>query len=188
MPSRICRSWRNSVHRIIRYNRHKIIVAKHWKRDFQAEYRLSGYTVFQKNLSIKGNLNPVQLSKPHITNLEALFIFLSNNFGMTIVLTLIYRPPAQYIYEQIRYVSNSREAIVFGRAGRYEYFPFDTIPSIFHFCIGGIEYRYRVLYLQCRLLRVSYLFFMKNYAYYKDNKISRVWIALISDIFTVLVN
>ena len=99
-------------------------------RDYLAEYKIPGYTMFDKCrvtqsgggvlLYIKTSLNPVLLSKPLITNVDALFILLKNKYGMKLALSLVYRPPAQTIqtdndlYDQIIEVSDAHDAVIMG--------------------------------------------------------------------------
>ena len=69
---------------------------------------------------IKTSLNPVQLSKPLIANVDALFILLKNKYGKKLALSLVYRPPAQSVqtdsdlYEQISEISDAHDAIILG--------------------------------------------------------------------------
>ena len=99
-------------------------------RDYLAEYKIPGYTMFEKSrvtkngggiiFYIKTSLNPVLLSKPIIANVDVLFILLKNKYGKKLALSLIYRPPAQPvqtdidIYEQISEISNSHDAVIMG--------------------------------------------------------------------------
>ena len=99
-------------------------------RDFLAEYKLPGYTTFEKSrtdkngggvlLYVKDHLNPVQLLKPQILNIDALYLQLKDNRDKKIVIGLIYRPPAQpvhtdsEIYEQISEVCDSQDTIMMG--------------------------------------------------------------------------
>ena len=60
-------------------------------RDFLAEYNIPGYITFEKSrlnksgggviLYIKASFNPILLSKPVITNVDALFILVKNHPG-----------------------------------------------------------------------------------------------------------
>ena len=99
-------------------------------RDYLAEYKIPGYTMFDKCrvtkngggilLYIKTSLNPVLLSKPLITNVDALFILLKNKYGTKLALSLVYRPPAQTVqtdndlYEQISEVCDIHDAVIMG--------------------------------------------------------------------------
>ena len=77
-------------------------------RDFLAEYKLPGYTIFEKSRTdkrgggilfyVKDHLNPVQLPKPTIPNIDILYLLLKDNLGKKIVIGLIYRPPAQNVH------------------------------------------------------------------------------------------
>ena len=63
-------------------------------RDYLAEYNIPGYVTFEKSrvnkngggviLYIKANLNPILLSKPSITNVDALFILSNDHSGKKI--------------------------------------------------------------------------------------------------------
>ena len=99
-------------------------------RDFLAEYKLPGYTIFEKSRTdkrgggilfyVKDHLNPVQLPKPTIPNIDILYLLLKDNLGKKIVIGLIYRPPAQnvhtdrQIYEQISEMCNTEDAVMMG--------------------------------------------------------------------------
>ena len=99
-------------------------------RDFLAEYTLPGYTVFEKSrtnrngggvlLYVKEHLNPVQLPKSEIANVDSLYLLLKDNHGKKIVIGLIYRPPAQpvhtdrEIYEQISEICNTEDIVMMG--------------------------------------------------------------------------
>ena len=99
-------------------------------RDYLAEYNIPGYTIFEKSrvnrngggilLYIKNNLNPVQVSKPLITNVDALYVLLKDNNGAKLAIVLLYRPPAQSvqtdrdIYDQISELSDVHDAIIIG--------------------------------------------------------------------------
>ena len=99
-------------------------------RDYLAEYKIPGYTMFEKSrvtkngggiiLYIKTSLNPILLSKPPIVNVDALYILLKNKYGKKLALSLIYRPPAQPVqtdsdlYEQISEVSDAQDAVILG--------------------------------------------------------------------------
>ena len=99
-------------------------------RDYLAEYKIPGYTMFEKSrvtkngggiiFYIKTKLNPVVLSKPLIANVDALFIILKNKYGAKLALSLVYRPPAQSVqtdndlYEQISEISDAYDAVVMG--------------------------------------------------------------------------
>lgn len=71
-------------------------------------------------LYIKDELNPVQLLKPKISNIDAVYVILKNNQGTKFVIALVYRPPAQpvqtdqYIYEQISEITDTHEAVILG--------------------------------------------------------------------------
>ena len=99
-------------------------------RDFLAEYKLPGYTIFEKSRTnrmgggilfyVKDHLSPVQLVKPQIPNIDTLYLLLKDNLGKKIVLGLIYRPPAQHvhtdreIYEQISEICNTEDTVMMG--------------------------------------------------------------------------
>ena len=99
-------------------------------RDFIAEYNLPGFTIFEKSrtdkngggilLYVKNHLNPVQLPKPQITNIDTLYVLLKDNLGKKIVIGLVYRPPAQpvprdcEIYEQISEICNIEDTVMMG--------------------------------------------------------------------------
>lgn len=99
-------------------------------RDFLAEYNIPGYSIFEKSrvnrngggilLYIKTSLNPVQISKPPIANVDALYVSLKGNNGTKLAIVLLYRPPAQSvqtdrdIYEQISELSDVHDAIILG--------------------------------------------------------------------------
>ena len=99
-------------------------------RDFLAEYKLPGYTIFEKSrtdkkgggtlLYVKEHLKPVQLTKPQIPNVDSLYVLLKDNLGKKIVIGLIYRPPAQNvqtdreIYEQISEICNTEDTVLMG--------------------------------------------------------------------------
>ena len=99
-------------------------------RDYLAEYKIPGYTMFDKSrvnrngggilFYIKENLNPVLLSKPSIANIDVLVILLRNNQGIKLALTLIYRPPAQSvqtdsdIFDQISEISDTHDTVILG--------------------------------------------------------------------------
>ena len=99
-------------------------------RDFLAEYNLPGYSIFEKSrtdkkgggilLYVKDHLNPVQLPKPQIANIDTLYLLLKDNLGKKIVIGLIYRPPAQpvptdrEIYEQISEICNNEDTVLMG--------------------------------------------------------------------------
>ena len=99
-------------------------------RDYLAEYNIPGYTIFEKSrvnrngggilLYIKSNLNPVQVSKPLITNVDALYVLLKDNNGAKLAIVLLYRPPSQSvqtdrdIYDQISELSDVHDAIIIG--------------------------------------------------------------------------
>ena len=69
-------------------------------------------------LYIKANLNPILLSKPIITNVDALFILLKNYPGKKLAIILTYRPPAQPVqtdsdlYDQLGEIINTHDAVV----------------------------------------------------------------------------
>ena len=99
-------------------------------RDYLAEYNIPGYTIFEKSrvhrngggilLYIKSSLNPVQISKPLIANVDALYVLLKGNSETKLAIVLIYRPPAQTVqtdrdfYDQISEVSDIYDAIILG--------------------------------------------------------------------------
>ena len=99
-------------------------------RDFLAEYKLPGYTMFEKSrtdrngggilLYVKDHLNPVNLTKPQIVNIDTLYLILKDKHGKKIAIGLIYRPPAQpvhtdrEIYEQISEICNSQDTVLMG--------------------------------------------------------------------------
>ena len=99
-------------------------------RDFLAEYKLPGYTIFEKSrtdkkgggtlLYVKEHLKPVQLTKPQIPNVDSLYVLLKDNLGKKIVIGLIYRPPAQNvqtnreIYEQSSEICNTEDTVLMG--------------------------------------------------------------------------
>lgn len=99
-------------------------------RDFLAEYKIPGYIIFEKSridrngggvlIYIKEHLNPVELSKPQIVNINSLYLLLRDNFGKKIVIGLIYRPPSQpvhtdrQIYEQLCELSNIYDTVIMG--------------------------------------------------------------------------
>ena len=99
-------------------------------RDYLAEYNIPGYTIFEKSrenrngggilLYIKSNLNPVQISKPLIANVDALYVLLKGKNGAKLAIVLLYRPPAQSvqtdrdIYDQISELSDVHDAIILG--------------------------------------------------------------------------
>ena len=99
-------------------------------RDYLAEYNIPGYTIFEKSrvnrngggvlLYIKSYLNPVQISKPLIANVDALYVLLKGNRETKLAIVLMYRPPAQTvqtdhdIYDQISEVSDIHDAIILG--------------------------------------------------------------------------
>ena len=99
-------------------------------RDYLAEYKIPGYITFDKSrvnkqgggilFYVKASLNPVILSKPIITNVDTLFLLIKNNYGRKLVLTLIYRPPAQTvqidndIFYQISEISDTYDTVILG--------------------------------------------------------------------------
>ena len=99
-------------------------------RDYLAEYNIPGYTIFEKSrvnrngggilLYIKTSLNPVQISKPLIANVDTLYVLLKGSNATKLAIVLLYRPPAQPkqtdrdIYEQISELIDVHDAIILG--------------------------------------------------------------------------
>ena len=99
-------------------------------RDFLAEYQIPGYTIVEKCrtdrngggilLYVKDHLNPVQLPKPQIANIDSMYLLLKDKSGKKIVIGLIYRPPAQpvntdrEIFEQLCEISNNHDTVIMG--------------------------------------------------------------------------
>ena len=100
------------------------------ERDYLAEYSVPGYIMFEKSrtnrngggvlLFVKENLNPISLSKPQIPNIDISYILLRNNKGSKIILTLLYRPPAQSVpidrqlYEQLAELCDNHDTVILG--------------------------------------------------------------------------
>ncbi len=96
-------------------------------RDYLSEYKIPGYTMFEKSritkngggiiLDIKTSLNPVLLSKPLKANVDILFTSLKNKYGTKLALSLVYRPPTQAVQtnsdlcDQISEISDAYDVV-----------------------------------------------------------------------------